>query len=122
MCFVKTDNKGVLKVSFGCRSLLDGPLTLVYATICCNQCIVVIAPVIVARHFIVISTYNYLVPFFLIWSFVNSVAWAYGSTQALPWGTVVLLAMLWAIRKGVDFILKFSPRDKVFLIIRNTIV
>jgi len=36
-------------------------------------------------------------PFFIIWSFVNTIAWAYGSTQALPWGTVVLLALLWAI-------------------------
>jgi transmembrane 9 superfamily protein 1 len=36
-------------------------------------------------------------PFFVVWSFVNSVAWAYGSTQALPWGTVVLLGTLWAI-------------------------
>jgi len=37
-------------------------------------------------------------PFFIVWSIVNSVAWAYGSTQALPWGTVLLLGTLWAIR------------------------
>ena len=35
------------------------------------------------------------VPFFLVWAFVNTIAWAYGSTQALPWGTVMLLASMW---------------------------
>ena len=34
-------------------------------------------------------------PFFLVWAFVNSVAWGYGTTQALPWQTVVLLMCLW---------------------------
>ncbi|XP_025091367.1 transmembrane 9 superfamily member 1-like [Pomacea canaliculata] len=34
-------------------------------------------------------------PFFLVWSVINSVAWAYGATQALPWTTVVLLMALW---------------------------
>jgi len=38
-------------------------------------------------------------PFFVVWSFVNSVAWAYGSTQALPWETVILLGCLWAFRE-----------------------
>ncbi len=37
------------------------------------------------------------VPFFLVWSFVNSVAWAYGSTQALPWQTIILLGCLWSM-------------------------
>lgn len=36
-------------------------------------------------------------PFFVVWSFVNTVAWIYGSTQALPWGTIILLGMLWAV-------------------------
>lgn len=35
------------------------------------------------------------VPFFLIWAVINSVAWGYGTTQALPWTTVVLLMCLW---------------------------
>ncbi|ELT97180.1 hypothetical protein CAPTEDRAFT_172435 [Capitella teleta] len=39
----------------------------------------------------------FAVPFFVVWSFVNSVAWFYGSTQALPWGTVILLGALWAM-------------------------
>merc|ERR550532_544413 len=39
----------------------------------------------------------FALPFFLVWSFVNTVAWAYGSTQALPWGTVMLLGLMWAL-------------------------
>ncbi|XP_046560989.1 transmembrane 9 superfamily member 1-like [Haliotis rubra] len=34
-------------------------------------------------------------PFFIVWSFINSVAWAYGTTQALPWTTVIMLMALW---------------------------
>ncbi|KAL3887903.1 hypothetical protein ACJMK2_000290 [Sinanodonta woodiana] len=34
-------------------------------------------------------------PLFLVWAVVNSIAWAYGTTQALPWTTVVLLMALW---------------------------
>ncbi|XP_060068139.1 transmembrane 9 superfamily member 1-like [Ylistrum balloti] len=34
-------------------------------------------------------------PFFLVWAVVNSVAWGYGTTQALPWTTIVLLMCLW---------------------------
>ncbi|XP_041361751.1 transmembrane 9 superfamily member 1-like [Gigantopelta aegis] len=34
-------------------------------------------------------------PFFIVWSFINSVAWAYGTTQALPWTTIILLIALW---------------------------
>lgn len=48
-------------------------------------------------------------PFFLVWSFVNTIAWVYGSTQALPWGTVLLLGTLWAVCKQIlelFFILK----------------
>jgi len=47
------------------------------------------------------------VPFFLVWAFVNSVAWAYGSTQALPWGTVLLLGLLWALCKYI-----IDPKEK----------
>jgi len=36
-------------------------------------------------------------PFFLIWSIVNSVAWAYQSTQALPFTTVLLLGLIWLL-------------------------
>ncbi|XP_052763793.1 transmembrane 9 superfamily member 1-like isoform X2 [Mya arenaria] len=34
-------------------------------------------------------------PFVFVWSLVNSVAWAYGTTQALPFGTIILLMCLW---------------------------
>ena len=36
------------------------------------------------------------VPFFLVWSVLNSVAWAYQSTQALPFTTILLLMIVWA--------------------------
>lgn len=36
-------------------------------------------------------------PFFGIWSIVNSVHWGYGSTQALPFTTVLLLGFMWAM-------------------------
>ncbi|KAK6167869.1 hypothetical protein SNE40_021800 [Patella caerulea] len=37
----------------------------------------------------------FALPFFLVWAIVNSVAWGYGTTQALPWQTVILLMALW---------------------------
>lgn len=37
----------------------------------------------------------YTVPFFLTWAFINSVAWGYGSTQALPFTTVIILGLVW---------------------------
>lgn len=37
----------------------------------------------------------YTVPFFLTWSIINSFAWAYGSTQALPATTVIVLGLVW---------------------------
>jgi transmembrane 9 superfamily protein 1 len=39
----------------------------------------------------------FTVPFFLTWSIINSVAWAYTSTQALPFSTIVLLILIWII-------------------------
>ena len=41
------------------------------------------------------------VPFFVVWSVVNSVAWYHGSTQALPFTTIVLLMFIWLI--GAEF-------------------
>ena len=40
-----------------------------------------------------------LVPLVIVWAVVNTVAWMYGSTQALPWSTVILLFFVWAVRK-----------------------
>lgn len=36
-------------------------------------------------------------PFLIVWSFLNTLAWIYGSTQALPWSTIILLGALWLI-------------------------
>ena len=41
------------------------------------------------------------VPFFLVWSVLNSVAWAYHSTQALPFTTILLLMIVWALGEWV---------------------
>ncbi|XP_050720924.1 transmembrane 9 superfamily member 1-like [Eriocheir sinensis] len=42
-----------------------------------------------------LTTVLFAGPFFLIWSVQNSVAWAYNSTQALPFTTIVLLFAVW---------------------------
>ena len=42
-----------------------------------------------------LTSFLFAGPFFLVWAVVNSVAWGYGATQALPWTTVVLLMALW---------------------------
>ncbi|XP_048590054.1 transmembrane 9 superfamily member 1 isoform X2 [Nematostella vectensis] len=45
----------------------------------------------------VLTTCLFSVPFFLIWSISNSVAWIYQSTQALPYTTIILLMFIWLI-------------------------
>ncbi|VDH93407.1 transmembrane 9 superfamily member 1, partial [Mytilus galloprovincialis] len=63
-------------------------------------------------------------PFFMVWAFVNSVAWGYGTTQALPWQTVVLLMCLWVFdilngRRDVLFIVTYilnGKRDVLFIV------
>ncbi|XP_076437567.1 transmembrane 9 superfamily member 1-like [Babylonia areolata] len=42
-----------------------------------------------------LTSFLFAGPFFLVWATVNSVAWAYGATLALPWTTIVLLIALW---------------------------
>lgn len=44
---------------------------------------------------IVMTSCVFSVPFFVIWSVTNSVAWYTGSTQALPFTTIVLLMLVW---------------------------
>lgn len=39
----------------------------------------------------------FIVPFFIGWSVINSVAWSTGSTQALPATTIVLLLLVWLL-------------------------
>ncbi|XP_072042400.1 transmembrane 9 superfamily member 1-like [Amphiura filiformis] len=46
---------------------------------------------------IVLTSCLFAVPFFMIWSIVNTVAWAYDSTQALPFTTILLLLMIWLL-------------------------
>ncbi|XP_047479046.1 transmembrane 9 superfamily member 1-like [Penaeus chinensis] len=42
-----------------------------------------------------LTTVLFAGPFFLIWSIQNTVAWAYHSTQALPFTTIILLLLMW---------------------------
>ncbi|XP_038052183.1 transmembrane 9 superfamily member 1-like [Patiria miniata] len=46
---------------------------------------------------IVLTSSLFTVPFFLIWSVVNSVAWYNDSTQALPFTTILLLLCIWIL-------------------------
>jgi len=43
---------------------------------------------------IVLTASLFTAPCFVVWSFVNSVHWFYGSTQALPFSTVLLLMLV----------------------------
>ena len=60
------------------------------------------------------SSYNYdlyqffaffPVPCFVVWSIVNTVHWMNGSTQALPFTTILLLGFIWALVNLLQFIL-----------------
>eukprot|EP00038_Savillea_parva_P007891 m.173148 g.173148 ORF g.173148 m.173148 type:complete len:588 (+) comp13650_c0_seq1:41-1804(+) len=44
---------------------------------------------------IVLTASIFTVPFFLVWSTVNTVAWYTGSTQALPFSTIILILLIW---------------------------
>ncbi|KAM7437452.1 Transmembrane 9 superfamily member 1 [Porites harrisoni] len=46
---------------------------------------------------VVLTTSLFSVPFFVIWSIINSIAWYYQSTQALPYTTIILLMLIWLI-------------------------
>ncbi|XP_039266684.1 transmembrane 9 superfamily member 1-like [Styela clava] len=46
---------------------------------------------------IVLTSALFTAPFFAIWSIINTVHWIYGSTQALPFTTVLLLAFIWVL-------------------------
>ncbi|CAB4037552.1 transmembrane 9 superfamily member 1-like, partial [Paramuricea clavata] len=46
---------------------------------------------------VVLTSTLFSVPFFFIWSVMNSVAWYNQSTQALPFTTIVLLSLIWLI-------------------------
>ena len=46
---------------------------------------------------LVLTSSLFSLPFFIIWSVANSVAWSYQSTQALPFTTVLLLILVWLL-------------------------
>ena len=46
---------------------------------------------------IILAASLFAVPFFVVWSLVNSVAWYYQSTQALPFTTILLLMIVWLL-------------------------
>ena len=48
---------------------------------------------------VILTSSLFSVPFFVVWSFVNTVAWAYQSTQALPFTTIVLIMFIWIVGK-----------------------
>ncbi|KJE91774.1 transmembrane 9 superfamily member 1 [Capsaspora owczarzaki ATCC 30864] len=44
---------------------------------------------------IMLTACLFSVPFFLVWSIINSIAWAYESTQALPVSKILIVMCLW---------------------------
>ena len=46
---------------------------------------------------VILTSSLFSVPFFVVWSFLNTVAWTYQSTQALPFTTIVLIMFIWII-------------------------
>ena len=51
-------------------------------------------------------------PLSIVWSFLNTVAWSYHSTQALPFGTIVALAVIWSLGTTAFFrVLFFFPHS-----------
>jgi transmembrane 9 superfamily protein 1 len=48
---------------------------------------------------IILTANLFTVPFFVVWCIINSFAWAHGTTQALPYTTVLILAFMWLFGK-----------------------
>ena len=46
---------------------------------------------------IILTASLFAMPFFVVWSIVNTVAWVNLSTQALPFTTIILIFILWLI-------------------------
>jgi transmembrane 9 superfamily protein 1 len=44
---------------------------------------------------IILTSNLFILPFALVWFVINSFAWAHGSTQALPYTTVLIIAFMW---------------------------
>lgn len=49
---------------------------------------------------IILTANLFTVPFFVVWSIINTFAWAHGTTQALPYTTVLILAFMWLFGKN----------------------
>ena len=97
---------------------------IIFVEILCGQCMVFIT-----FYFNCISLF--LVPFFVIWSFVNTIAWSYQSTQALPFTTVLLLMLIWIfgnfdfsffIRQQFNCYLDFCRVLRCFRIVLQSLV
>ena len=48
---------------------------------------------------IILTSCLFSLPFFVVWSFVNTVALTYSSTQALPFTTILLILTIWLLGK-----------------------
>lgn len=48
---------------------------------------------------IILTANLFTIPFFVIWSVINTFAWAHGTTQALPYTTVLILVFMWLFGK-----------------------
>ena len=46
---------------------------------------------------IILTSSLFAIPFFFVWSVVNTVAWIYHSTQALPFTTIILIMLIWLL-------------------------
>lgn len=46
---------------------------------------------------VILTASLFAIPFFIIWSTVNTVAWINQSTQALPFTTIILIFIIWLI-------------------------
>ncbi|CAF1569769.1 unnamed protein product [Adineta ricciae] len=44
---------------------------------------------------IILTANLFTIPFFVVWCVINTFAWAYGTTQALPYTTVLILVFMW---------------------------
>ena len=58
---------------------------------------------------IILTANLFTVPFFLVWFIINSFAWAHGTTQALPYTTVLILAFMWLLGKHISSLLFSLP-------------
>ena len=50
---------------------------------------------------IILTSNLFTVPFFIVWSIINTVAWLHGTTQALPYTTVFILTFMWLVGKRI---------------------